>query len=166
MAIAKPILVEADIWATHASPANKQEPPQSKKDTGWMYGEKPPHNEFNWWWNIVGMMLVHLNQNGILAWDSNTDYNQGALVWNGNQLWQAQQPNSNEAPIASNPAYWKLFEGHQLDPRVDEIIDALNDLQNAIGGEDVLVVEQWDIGNSFLHLRQKHIPTPTIPPHS
>ena len=78
MAQSKPVMLPADIWGSSANAANKQKPNQTKLDSGWVYGEKPPHNEFNWWWELVGQMLVHLQQNGVASWDEDTIYNDGA----------------------------------------------------------------------------------------
>ena len=39
------------------------EPPEAKKDVGWIV-EKPPHQTFNWWMNLVFQWINFLNISG------------------------------------------------------------------------------------------------------
>ncbi len=105
MAQQKPSFKILDIWANTALEANKAKPPLTKIETGWVYGEKPPHNEFNWWWNLVGKMLVHLQQHGISSWDNETTYQNGALAWYLNQAWKSKVTN-NTNNIPQEGEYW------------------------------------------------------------
>ena len=90
MAIQKPKYTENEIWANNPpDPAfDVMEPhdgdpvdgTDTKKALGWTYGEKPPFNFVNWNNQHKDKMLVHLNQNGIVDWDPDTEYNLHAFV--------------------------------------------------------------------------------------
>lgn len=148
MAQAKPILTLNEIWARDALSANKAKPTNTKIQSGWVYGEKPPHNEFNWWWNLVGQMLLHLQQHGVAAWDGTTVYQQGALVWYNNESWKSKLTN-NTNHVPSEGTYWtKLLVFTDL-PNITDFPN-LSELQ----GKQLLYVVSWDIPNSSLHLNQ------------
>lgn len=159
MAQSKPSLQPSDIWANSANPANKQKPNQSKLDSGWIYGEKPPHNEFNWWWSIVGQQLVHLQQHGTPSWDDLTIYTTGAMAfyvddiyrWTGGNgvagaqptvdpLW-IKLPNQTDIDIIDNTI-------DQLKVVVDSIICSIEILE----GKSLLYQESWNSGTGVLQL--------------
>ena len=54
-------------WATETvnngskNTPNKVEPTELKKQLGWNFPEKPPRSEFNWWQNLVGQWIDHLD---------------------------------------------------------------------------------------------------------
>ena len=59
MAQSKPILTTDELWANAALAPNKQKPTIGKIANGWAYGEKPPHNEFNWFFGVTTQMFLH-----------------------------------------------------------------------------------------------------------
>ena len=105
MAQSKPIFGENDIWASSASLVNKQKPNQPKIGSGWQYGEKPPHNEFNWWWELVGQMLIHIQERGTMEWENRTVYFKGSIVYYNNELWKSKQ-NTNNDNVPQDPSVW------------------------------------------------------------
>lgn len=146
----KPAFHASDIWANSSNAANKQKPNQAKLDTGWVYGEKPPHNEFNWWWELVGKMLVHIQEHGTPAWDDETPYRKGAIAWHNDGSWISKS-GDNVGHVPAEGTYWTavLTGGDVGDiPQVWEL-----------DGKDLLYVVNWDIGNSYLHLNQVHVTT-------
>ena len=158
MAQQKPSFTASDIWAAGAAAPNKQKPNQSKISSGWQYGEKPPHNEFNWWWELVGMMLLHLQQHGTPAWDGDTDYQKGALAWYNDSTWMAKQDNTGQTPN-ENLAYWtKLITYDDFDSLVSPYIPDVPEISE-LNGKDLLYVVDWNISSSYLHLDQVHVNT-------
>lgn len=73
--ITKPSMKE--IWA---SGGDIVEPTDLKKQQGWTV-EVPPHQYENWIQNRQDEYLAHINQRGIPAWDSTTDYEAGGLSY-------------------------------------------------------------------------------------
>ena len=52
-------------WATTAIPGvDIVEPPDNKKDIGWLSQEKPPYQYFNWLFNILGQWLDYVEEIG------------------------------------------------------------------------------------------------------
>lgn len=48
-------------------------PTVEKIRRGWVV-EIPPHQWFNWFFNLVSRALAHINQRGISEWDNETEY--------------------------------------------------------------------------------------------
>jgi len=70
-----------DIWAK--APANTEDrkrPKDGKVSHGFDYGEKPSHSTFNWIMYKVMLSAVTFQQNGILQWDKDVNYEAGAVV--------------------------------------------------------------------------------------
>lgn len=111
-AIAKPGMTPDDIWANAAAAADKLKPAQAAIDAGWAFGEKPPHSSFNWYQELMSQMMVHITQNGLPVWDTNTEYQAGALALYSGTLYQALIPNTGKQPDISSED-WKTF----LDPQ-------------------------------------------------
>ncbi len=159
MAQTKPFFAPEDIWATGANAANKQKPNQSKLDTGWVYGEKPPHNEFNWWWNLVGQMMQHLQEHGTPAWDDATSYQKGALTWYNDIAWMSNSSaNTGNLPDEANNFWTALVTVDALDILIPPFIPPIPQVWE-LDGKKLLYVTDWDIGNSFLHLDQVTVNT-------
>jgi hypothetical protein len=96
----KPIIDESQIW-THSptDPANDVQMPNAGRfATGWQLAEKPPYNEFNWFWQYMTQWTVSVNQTGSPAWDDQTEYRKGALVWHNETVYQATSSNQNSEP--------------------------------------------------------------------
>lgn len=58
------------VWATNGE---KTAPTEAKINQGWVV-EIPPHQYENWISNRQDQMLAHINQYGIVEWDSSTEY--------------------------------------------------------------------------------------------
>ena len=110
MAVNKPLFTEADIWANSADSTDIQKPSAGKISEGWRYGEKPPHEFFNWRWQTYDQFLNHIYQNGIPEWDDTTTYNAGALTLYNGQLWHAINQNQNSVP-STGSSDWALGSG-------------------------------------------------------
>jgi len=167
MAQTKPILKPADIWASNANAANKQKPNQSKLDSGWVYGEKPPHNEFNWWWSLVGELIVHLEQHGVPAWDSQSSYQRGAFAFYGTEIyqWTGTNGTSGQQPTV-NPKWIEI-------PNTKDVTDLINTIKadlskiyidinsglNPIQNQNIVIEKSWN--GSVLVLDTKRISTIT-----
>ena len=148
--VQKPELLENDIWAAGAANANKAKPQQSKISSGWVYGEKPPHNEFNWWWELVGKMLVHIQQHGNAEWEEHTIYETGALAWYDNNIWKwTLSPDNNVVP--ADGSGWETIP---TSISITDIYDELNNLRHIINNlictvgllenKHVLVQTSWN----------------------
>ncbi|MCD6436592.1 MAG: hypothetical protein J7L15_09480 [Clostridiales bacterium] len=159
MAQTKPFFKPEDIWASSANAANKQKPNQSKLDTGWVYGELPPHNEFNWWWNLVGQMLQHIQEYGTPAWDDTTSYQNGALTWYNDVAWMSKSSgNVGNVPDETLGFWTALVSVDALDTLIPPLIPFIPEISE-LNGKQLLYVTDWDIGNSYLHLDQVTVNT-------
>ena len=96
--INKPTLLETDVWARTADPTDIEKPIQDKINTGFLYGEKPPHEGHNYYWQVFSEFLMHLNQNGVAEWDSGTTYNQGSITKHGTMIYFALLESTNIEP--------------------------------------------------------------------
>ena len=103
----KPQLIETDIWARTADPTDIAKPIQDKINTGFLYGEKPPHEGHNYYWQTFTQYFVHLNQNGVPEWDTNTEYTEGALAKDGTAVYTALVANTGIQP-STDPATWRV----------------------------------------------------------
>ncbi|RKI39183.1 hypothetical protein D7Y27_22500 [Corallococcus sp. AB004] len=71
-------------WATTAPTVEQLsqqgivEPNEGKKDTGWLLGDRPPAQHFNWFWNLVGRWLAYLD-----------DFPNQEVTWRGKQSFGA-----------------------------------------------------------------------------
>ena len=159
----KPALQAQEIWASNANRVNKQAPSESKIKSGWVYGEKPPHNEFNWWWNLVGQMLVHIQQHGTPAWDDTTPYVKGAITWHNNIPWKSKTATNIGNVPDEALGYWTALIGIDDFPGlIAPYIPYVPKIEE-LNGKKLLYVVSWDIGNSFLHLDQVTVNTHTNP---
>ncbi len=74
------------------------EPSLAKKQNGWDLGEQPPHEYANWVLNILGQKLNHILQNGVPAWDNETEYAVGNMASTGGVIYAALQTNTDSEP--------------------------------------------------------------------
>jgi len=47
-------------WIPDSDPSKIEAPSASKQNTGWLSGEKPPYQFFNWFWNLVSKWVEYL----------------------------------------------------------------------------------------------------------
>ncbi len=47
-------------WIPDSDPSKIEAPSASKQNTGWLSGEKPPYQFFNWFWNLVSKWIEYL----------------------------------------------------------------------------------------------------------
>lgn len=103
------------IWASTALSQNSVYPSTSYAQEGWLQ-VKPPleyENAINY---KHDQMLAHINQLGIVEWDSNTEYQAGKSYVQGsnNLLYKCVQTNVNKNPAtAGNESFWEVFEGNR-----------------------------------------------------
>jgi len=103
MATPKPIIDK--VWANSAPAGDLEEPDTAKWNSGWLFGEKPPHKWMNWLQWLFSKVFVHLNERGVLEHDLTTTYLKGAFVWSGNKVYQARVENTNQA--VALPTQWQ-----------------------------------------------------------
>ncbi len=104
MGILKPLLTK--IWGAAADPSNIESPADSKIDSGWLYGEKPPHKHMNWLQQTFSKAFAHLNEKGVLAWDNDTVYPLGAYVWSDGKVYRSRvHDNQNNTVVL--PTKWQ-----------------------------------------------------------
>jgi len=144
----KPIIVESELWANSANPSDIIKPDQTKINDGWLYGEKPPHEFFNWFWQFVESTILHIYQNGIPKWDDQTEYNKGALTLEDGTLYRALQYNVNKKP-STHPGKWE-----EIAFNVNELND-LNDVDiNSVNDGDILIYNSvssnWENKKNYL----------------
>ncbi len=91
-----------DTWAASGA---KQEPDLSKKNAGWLSGERPVFQFFNWLLNLFGIKINHILQNGIPLWNAGTAYVIGNVVNYNSVIYTAIANHTNSAPPSAN---WKI----------------------------------------------------------
>lgn len=94
----------ANVWGS--SSGLKQTPSDMKIQTGWIK-EKPAVQYMNWLQNRQDTMLAYINQQGIVEWDSETEYQEDtSYVQYGDFIYRALQTGSNKQPDIET-TYWK-----------------------------------------------------------
>lgn len=91
------------IWAENG---NISLPTTEKQEQGWVT-EKPPSEMMNWIHNKQDKGIAYLLQEGISAWDAETEYTIGAFVKENGVLYQAKLQNLNKLP-SDNPSSWDI----------------------------------------------------------
>lgn len=79
-------------WGQTAGGADLQDPGNTYASTGWVLGQKPPRQYFNWVLNYLFNGIRYLCQTGIPTYDPTETYVQGAVVNFGNQMWELIAP--------------------------------------------------------------------------
>ncbi len=92
----------SDLLDTWAAEGTIVEPSLAKKNNGWDLGEQPPHEYMNWVQNIMGRAINHILQNGIPAWNANTEYLLNNITQRNGIIYRAKQGNINSQPPNNN----------------------------------------------------------------
>ncbi len=111
MATAKPDM--SVIWALAGSSVK---PPDTKIQEGWL-AEKPPFQSENWVQQRQDQYLKHIDERGVAEWGNQSEYEQGALAWYNNLIWESLQP-ANLGNIPQNGLGFWLSQDY-LDRRGD-----------------------------------------------
>lgn len=91
------------IWAENG---NISLPTTEKQEQGWVT-EKPPSEMMNWIHNKQDKGIAYLLQEGISAWDAETEYSIGAITKYNDTVYKAKLQNLNKQPD-TNPANWEI----------------------------------------------------------
>jgi microcystin-dependent protein len=116
------------------------EPSGTKKDSGWLLGEQPPHEYANWVLNVMGKAINHVLQNGIPIWNNTTTYAENNFVSHDGIIYRSKQsnldsepPNINWQAIAPYTAHWSV---EYLDGFLQLVGDVEDPGNNKIYGTD------------------------------
>lgn len=104
----KPIMNPAVIWGRASAPGDVTPVPQTKINSGYLFGEKPLHEHFNAKLQDTDTMLTHMQENGIATWDTITEYQAGGLTMSVGLLYRAIQVALNKPP-ETEPLFWALI---------------------------------------------------------
>jgi len=142
MATSKPDMTQ--IWAAAGTSVK---PADSKIQEGWS-AEKPPFQTENWIQNRTDQYLLHLDERGVPEWDNASAYENGALCWYLNQIWESLTfPNNGNIPV-DGQGFWKSQD--YLDRRGDTmagLIQLLQGLQiNQVSGQSNSATIRWNSG--------------------
>lgn len=121
-------------WAESGS---RVEPTDAKKNTGWVV-EKPPYEVWNFIEHRQDKMLQHINQHGIVVWDSSTEYIADKSFVQGADgvLYRCKVTNTNQNPILDTSfSYWERLLGRY--------VSGVNGFSINANG----TVEQWGRGS-------------------
>ena len=55
-------------WATAPAPGDVTESDAARKASGWLYLDRPPHDEFNWWWQRVAQWVRYTEERLPWGW--------------------------------------------------------------------------------------------------
>lgn len=94
-----------DVWATGGTVV---QPNTDKIESGWLEGEKPPHEYMNWLQNTFGSKLNHILQHGIPRWDIFNTYGIGDVVTHNNDIW-ISTANANVLTPTTSSGTWIKF---------------------------------------------------------
>lgn len=84
-----------DAWAYSGT---KTEPDSSKKDAGWLAGERPAFQYFNWMLNLYAKQINYLLRSGIPEFNAATTYVSGDIVVSGGLIYQANTGTTGNTP--------------------------------------------------------------------
>ena len=103
----------SDLSKVWAASGVKEAPSDSKVNQGWVV-ELPPYQYDNWIRNRQDSFIAHVNQLGIPAWDSTTEYqgNKSYVQGSDGLVYKALQTNTNIDPVNPlNSLFWvRAFE--------------------------------------------------------
>lgn len=110
MATLKPDLTR--VWASSAPPINVEDPDSvtpGKVAAGWVI-EVPPFEQFNFLQQWFTQGLAHANEQGIMVWDTNSEYVVSGIVKGSdtNIYRSIVATNQGNDPISS-PVQWELL---------------------------------------------------------
>ncbi len=94
-------------WANSADSADVVEPDSTKQASGWE-AEKPPFENFNWFWQLVTNMLQNAEQYGIMQWSSSTTYPEsGVSIGSDGTIYVSQTSgNVGNDPTTDDGTNW------------------------------------------------------------
>lgn len=108
----KPLSISSKIWA---SAGEKDTPSTETIEGGWVGGEIPPHEYFNFLQNRTDLFLAYLEQQGIPLWDGSVSYLKDLSVVKGTSksIYVAKENSINQNPDNDLTfTYWtKLIDG-------------------------------------------------------
>lgn len=106
--ITKPTDLDARIWA---SSGDITSPTTAEVEEGWLVGEKPPAELFNYWQNRTDRVLSYINQKGLLEWDTNTYYvAEKSICQRLGGIYKANTDSSGVDPATDTMEdYWTLM---------------------------------------------------------
>jgi len=99
-----------DTWG---SSGTRVEPDLTKKEQGWLAGERPAHEYMNWIHAEFGKKINHIFKNGVGAWNADTAYDAGSLVSHQGELWKSATTNTNSEPSDANSDWIVAWMGEQ-----------------------------------------------------
>lgn len=93
------------VWADGG---NKVKPEDSKILTGWVGGEIPPAQFFNYLENRQDRAIAHINQHGISTWDAITSYIGGKSYVQASDgvIYRAKLDSFGKDPL-TEPEFWE-----------------------------------------------------------
>jgi len=141
LATQKPQLLN-NTWANIVNDINPINPeygeiiddprPSGKTELGWLLGEKPRHQYFNWNWKKIDEYIHHTNLYGIPKWDDTTVYEKGSTVIRRPFIYQALSDGVTGNKPEETPTEWKII-GQTLENLDD------TDFSGGISNGDVIV---------------------------
>lgn len=105
-----------DSWAANGTIS---EPDLSKKNSGWLSGERPAFQYFNWLFNRIFKDTNYLKRRGVADWNATTTYEQNDITNSGGILYKALRQTINDLP-SSSPSDWGVVSETNLE---DILID-------------------------------------------
>jgi hypothetical protein len=66
-------MARPSILPEWASGGTKTEPSSAKKALGWVFGERPPFDFFNWWQDLVSDWIVYLDEGALVQYGNVSD---------------------------------------------------------------------------------------------
>lgn len=94
-----------DTWASGGTIV---EPDSTKKNTGWVLGEKPPHEFMNFLQSEFGKQINYLMRSGVPAHNIATPYLAGNMATQSGSLWVALADNTNSVPSDGNTNWRRI----------------------------------------------------------
>lgn len=88
-----------DSWASAGAIV---EPDLSKKEVGWLSGERPTFQNMNFLQNLYAKKINYILRSGVPEWDALTPYLEHDYVVQGGTLYQAIADNTGDAPPSAN----------------------------------------------------------------
>lgn len=105
------ILKPSNLSLTWASGGDVLNPGDTKYATGWQV-EIPPRQWFNYIDNRQDTAIAHINQHGVVAWDSVTEYQAGKSYVQGlttGAVYRSKQTHTNQDPeLDVGEVYWEF----------------------------------------------------------
>lgn len=99
--------IKPNVNVSWSNAGTNTDPGTGKYNVGWLVGDIPPAEYFNYILNRIDTFEKHITQFGVAQWDAITDYPiHGVVMISNGVLYQSlQTPNVNKPP-ATNPTFW------------------------------------------------------------